>query len=555
MPRISGSRFLAEALRAYGLSHVFFVPMIAARSLAEMEDMEIVRVSAHSELAAVYMADGYARASHKVGVCLAQAVGAANAAAGLRDPFLGCSPVVVLTGGPHPDSRYRYLYQQVEDFPMFEPVTKFNARLDKLERLPDLLRQAFRVAASGTPGPVHLEIPGRTGEFIEREGELDLVAEPRFAGFPAFRPQADPEDVAAALRELSAAERPVILAGGGVAASEAGEELVRLAEMLRIPVATSLDGKDCIPDSHPLAMGISGTYGRWCANQLLGEADLVFWVGSRAGGLVSDNWKAPKEGTPAIQLDIDPAEIGRNYPARVGLVGDAKAVLGQLLAAARPGEARQEWLSWACELKEAWDASLARHKSSAAVPPRPERLCHEISQALPDGGVVVSDTGHSAQWTGTMLTLDKPGQRYIRCSGTLGWGLPGAIGVKCALPDRPVICYTGDGGLYYHISELETAARLGINVVVVVNDNASLSQTQKGFGAAYGGVQRGKAHQLWRYNNVDFAAIAESMECLGLRVERPEQIAPSLRQALAAGRPALVDVVTDLTALPPNAWG
>ncbi|MHB1132598.1 MAG: thiamine pyrophosphate-binding protein [Chloroflexota bacterium] len=555
MARMTGSRYFAEAMKAYGVSHIFLVPQIIAKAMAEMEDMEIRRVSTHSELSAVYMADGYARASHRVGVVLAQAVGATNAAAGLREPFLGCSPVVCLTGGPHPDNRYRYLYQQIEDFSMFETVTKYNARLEKVERLPDLLRQCFRAATTGTPGPTHLEIPGRVGEFIEQEAEIELLAEEQFAAVPAFRPVPEQAQIEAALAALAAATNPVIVAGGGARTSEAAAELVELAERLGIPVATSLDAKDIIPDSHPLAMGIAGNYGRWSANQLLGEADLVFWIGSRAGGLVTDNWQAPREGTPAIHLDINAEELGRNYPLKVGLVGDAQSTLRRMLAMAQPAERREEWLSWATELKEGWSAAVGRQKASGASPIRPERLCHELTEFLPANAVVVSDTGHSAQWSGTMVELRHPSQRYIRCAGTLGWGLPGAIGVKCALPNQPVFCFSGDGALYYHLSELETAARLGINVIVIVNNNSSLSQTQGGYSKAYGGVQRGRARELWCYKQVNFARVAEEMGCLGVRVESPEQIRPALEQATSAGCPTLIDVVTDISALPPNAWG
>ena len=553
MPKMTGSRLFAEAMRAYGVSHIFLVPFVISKALAEMEDMSIRRVSTHSELAAVYMADGYARASRKVGVAVAQAVGAANSAAGLREPFLGCSPVICVTGGPHPDSRYRYLYQQIEDFPMFAPVTKFNARLDKVERLPDLLRQAFRAATTGTPGPVHLEFPGREGEIIETEAELELIVEERFGVYPAYRPEPEAAAVEAAARALAEAKRPVILAGGGVVASGAATELVRLAELLAVPVATSLNGKESIAAAHPLSVGLAGRYGRWSVNRLLAEADLVFWVGSRAGGLVTDNWQAPPEGTPAIQLDIDAAEVGRNYPAKVGLVGDAKVTLRRLLEVAKPAAPREEWLRRARELKESFQTAMAPLAASEAVPLRPERLVRELSEALPADAVVVADTGHSAQWTGSLLAL-KPAQRYIRCAGTLGWGLPGAIGAKCGLPERPVVAFVGDGGLYYHIAELETAARLGINVVVVVNDNSSLSQTQRGFSRAYGGAQRGRAHEMWRYRQVNLAALAEEMGCLGLRVEHPTEIRPALERALAAGKPALLDVVTDIAALPPNQW-
>ena len=199
MPVMTGSRYFAEAMRGYGVTHVFFVPAILPDAMAAMEETGITRIVTHGETAAGYMADGYARASGRPGVCLAQAVGSGNLAAGVRDAYLASSPVIAISGGPHPDSRYRYLYQVVEDFPMFGPVTKFNARVDHPRRLPDLLRQAFRMATSGAPGPVHLELPGRHGETVAREAmEYELLFEGEFSRCPSHRPEADPDAVAKA---------------------------------------------------------------------------------------------------------------------------------------------------------------------------------------------------------------------------------------------------------------------------------------------------------------------------------------------------------------------
>ena len=200
MARMTGSRFFAEAMQAYGVTHIFFVPTMLLPAMAEMEDMNIRRVVTHGEKAAAYMADGYARASRRPGICMAQNIGAANLAAGLRDAYMACSPVIAITGGPDSESRYRYLYQEVEDFSMFDPVTKFNARIDKVSRLPDLLRELFRVATTGAPGPVHLETRGNHGQVIEEEGDLDPIFEPLYSQYPAFRPEPEMERVREAPR-------------------------------------------------------------------------------------------------------------------------------------------------------------------------------------------------------------------------------------------------------------------------------------------------------------------------------------------------------------------
>jgi len=344
MPTITGSRFFAEAMQAYGVTHIFFVPTMLLPALAEMEDMNIRRVMTHGEKAAAYMADGYARATRRPGICMAQNVGAANLAAGLRDAYMACSPVIAITGGPDSESRYRYLYQEVEDFSMFDPVTKFNARIDKLSRLPDLLREAFRVATAGAPGPVHLEMRGSHGQVIEEEGDLDLIFEEQYKQYPAFRPEPEIERIREAAAALTKAQRPVIVAGGGVTSSQAQQEVVQLAEMLSIPVATSLNGKGTIPDGHPLSVGVVGTYSRWCANRAVAEADLVFFIGSHTGSQVTNNWKIPRAGTPVIQMDISPADLGRNYPNVVSLLGDAKVTLRRLIDALKPMEPRTGWV-------------------------------------------------------------------------------------------------------------------------------------------------------------------------------------------------------------------
>lgn len=554
MPMMSTGRFFADTLQGYGVTHIFIVPAIFHQAMTAMEETTIKRITTHHEMSAAYMADGYARTGRKPGICMGQAVGAGNLAAGLRDAYQACSPVIAISGGPQPDARYRHFYQIVEDFPMFEPVTKLNAMVQRPDRLPDLLRQAFRAATTGTPGPVHLELPGRLGEQVQGEGDLEIIVEERFTHFPAYRTAPDPREVERAVALLAAAERPVIVAGGGITASDARAELVELAEKLSIPVAISMNGKENIADNHPLSVGNVGTYGRRAANQIVGEADLVFFAGSRAGGLTTNNWTLPRPGTPTIQLDINGEELGRNYPAKVGLLGDAKLTLRRMIDASPRSVSRSAWLQHAQDTLRRWREEIWRQLNSDAVPIRPERICKEISEFLPEEAILVADTGHAAIWTGTMVGLSKPGQRYIRCAGTLGWGFPASLGAKCAAPDRPVLCFTGDGGLCYHLAELETAARAGINAVILVNNNGALQQVRKGIDRSYGGTQWGRSKEMWVFKSgTDYARVAEDLGCLGIRVEEPQEIRSALEKAFAAARPALIDVATDIEAAP--AWG
>ena len=556
MPRMTGAQFLVETMQAYGVTHSFYMPMIVTRALVEMEKAGIARIMCHSEKAAAYMADGYARAAHRPAVCMAQNVGAANLAAGLQDPYLGGSPVIALTGRGTPTQQNRNYYQEIDHVQPFNAVTKFNALVDGAEQLPSLLRQAFREATSGAPGPAHLDLQGSTGAaIIDAEADLDVIVETPFTHVPPFRGEPETEMVREAVRALSEARRPVIVAGGGVVSSQAQREVVELAELLSIPVATSLNAKGTIADNHPLSVGVCGTYSRWCANRVVAEADLVFFIGSHTGSQVTTEWQIPRPGTPVIQLDIDPRELGRSYPIQVGLQGDARASLQKLIQSLEPLGPRTEWVNRAQQLVQEWREEVAPLANSDAVPMRPERLCKEITDFLPDNGMLVSDTGHSGIWTGTMVDLNHPNQRFLRCAGSLGWAFPAALGAKCADPDRTVVCFTGDGGFWYHLSEVETAVRYGINTVTVVNNNHSLNQEKRGNERAYESVGfTGNSDELWVFPDTNFAKLAEDMGGFGIRVEDPADLQDAMAQAAASGKPAIVDVVTDVEGIAPRAW-
>src|SRR6195256_1049259 len=358
--KMSGAECMADMLQGYGVTHVFHVPAVLRKTYAVMESRTTIkRLHVHSEATAAYMADGYARASGKPGICMAQVIGALNLAAGLRDAWLAHSPVIAMTGGRDAKTKFRKVYQEIDDMPAFEPVTKFNATVDDVSRFPDMVRQAFRAAVSGTPGPVHLQFRGNEGQVDAEEAEMEPLCEPQFSRVPPFRPQADDTSVRAALKLLQEAERPVIVAGGGVRASGASTELVALAEALQIPVATSLNGKDVIPGNHPLAVGVVGTYSRESANRVVNGADLVCFIGSETGGMTTHFWAVPKIGTPAIQIDINAEALGRNYPLLAGINGDVKVVLARMLGLADKGSAgrRSAWVAEVQDICQKWRAA------------------------------------------------------------------------------------------------------------------------------------------------------------------------------------------------------
>ncbi len=551
---LSGARFIAETFSGYGVTHVFYVDAMLRKAMVDLEELGIRRVVTHSEKAAAYMADGYARISGRAGVCMAQSVGAANLAAGLQDACLASSPVIALTGKKPPFWQYRNSYQEINHWPMFEPVTKYNADVVAPEQLPHLLRQAFREAVSGKPGPVHLDMIGREARELEVAAIPAPVAVDRqFIHIPPFRPAPDAASVKLAADAIRAAQRPVLVAGGGVRISGAAAELVALAEKRQIPVATSVDGKGSIPETHPLSVGVAGNYSAWCANKTVCEADLVIYIGSATGDQTTNSWKVPAPGVKIVQIDIDPAELGRNYPDTIGVLGDAKITLQHLLAALEPSTGNADWLARTRQLVADWLAEVNPLRFSAETPIRPERICKELTEALPENGILVTDTGYSAIWAATMLHITRPTQTFIRAAGSLGWGFPASLGAKCAAPDRPVLCFTGDGGFWYHFAELETARRHNIHTVTVVNNNNGFSQGIEDVHKMYG-ERPGDPTELYRFEKVSFAQIAKDMGCFGLRVETPEGIAPAIRQALAANAPAVVEVMTDFSARVPPPW-
>ena len=546
------AEYLAEALHVYGATHVFFVEAILRRTLMHLEKHGVHRILAHSEKAAAYMADGYARASGKVGVCMAQSVGAANLAAGLQDAYLNRTPVVAFTGHKAIPQLHQNAYQEIEHAGLFQSVTQFSAKVEAADQLPLLLRQAFREATGPTPRPAHLDLAGMAAQIVE-DGELDcpVQVDSRHARAPAYRAAPDPADVGAAAEAINAAARPVAILGGGATLAGAGAEARALAAR-GIPVAYSLDGKGLVADDDDGTIGAVGNYSAPYANRIIHEADLVIYVGCDTSDMSTGYWRVPEPGTPIVHIDADSAELGRSYPGTLGIYGDAHLALGALVERLQERTDRS-WTAHGSELRRAWRAEVEPRSSALTKPIAVERLCRELTRILPENAMLVADTGYSAVWTGTLVDLNHESQGFMRAAGSLGWAFPAAIGAQCALPDRPVVCFCGDGGFYYHLSELETARRWRIPVTVIINNNSAFGQDIEGVRKIYGG-DNGRARDLTHFEPVSFAAVAESFGCRGIRVEDPADIADAIKTAIASSEPTVVDVVTDAELRAPAAW-
>lgn len=542
----TGSAYMAGTLHGYGITHVFLMESMLLHTLVELEERGVQQIISHSEKAAAYMADGYARASRRPAVCMSQSVGAANLASGLQDARLSCSPVIAITGKKPPLFQHRHSYQELDHGQLFAAVTKYHAHAAEPEQVPLYLRQCFREACSGRPGPVHLDIPNHSGEIFDAaRAAFDTTIEGTFSQLPALRPQPDPRTVRLLAERLRQARRPVLVVGNGAAISGADGETLALAER-GLPVASSVDGKGLLSDAHPLYIGPVGEYHRTCANALVSRADLVIYAGCGINDQLTLNWTIPAPGTAVAQIDICMEELGRNVAGVLPVFGDARATLRALLAELDGWQAPADWTEDARAAAARWLVAHAPRFTSEATPIQVERLCRELSDFLPERSVLVSDTGFSAVWASAFVRLTRPGQRFLRPGGgSLGWGFPASLGVKCALPNHPVFCFTGDGGFWYHLAEMETAARYHIRTVTVLNNNGGLGQCRERAERAHEG-SRIRPEGFFMYRPTHFARIAEEMGCLGIRVERPEDIRPALEQALAADRPALVEVLTDM---------
>jgi acetolactate synthase-1/2/3 large subunit len=431
--------------------------------------------------------------------------------------------------------------QALDQVPLFQPITKWNAFVGHWQRIPELVQRAFRTALSGKPGPVHLDIPPDVLVAEGDEEELTLPPPQRYRA--TTPPVGDPALIERAAEMLAEAERPLLHAGSGVLRAGAWEELVALAEYLAAPVTTSVGARGVIPEDHPLCL-IPSSYGALGAQA---TADVVLLVGGRLGDL--DFWGRPPawgelETQTWIQVDICAENIALNRPVDLAIVGDAKAVLRDLLAAVKERTPqRQEWpgIEDARAAQEAWLRGFLEGAESNAVPIHPLRLMREVRDFFPREAICAVDGGTTAVWAFYLNRVYAPRTfLWAADSGHLGTGVPYAIGAKLARPDLPVYCITGDGSFALNAVELETARRLGAPVVVIIANDRAWGMIKGGQRLAYEG----------RYIGVDFTdarydQLAEALGGYGERVTRPDQIRPALERAMESGLPAVLDVIVD----------
>jgi acetolactate synthase-1/2/3 large subunit/sulfoacetaldehyde acetyltransferase len=549
MADVRGGRAVVECLKAEGVRHVFGIVGSTFLDVLDAlyDDRSVEYVNVRHEQAGAFMADGLARVTGLPGVCLVTAgPGATNLLTGVAAAHVAHSPVVVLVGGIDTGHYGKDAFQEYDLVSMFRPVTKLAIQVGSAARIPELLRSAFRAAMTGRPGPVFVEIP----RDVLSDDVPDADAR-RPADYRVTRPALPhPDAIRESARLLQHAARPLLLVGGGVTRAEANDVVVRLAERHSMPMITAYGRNDAVPNGHPLYIGPLGRAGAPEAAAACQRADVLVAAGSRLGQFTTHfDDRSIRPGTAIVQIDIEGRDIGRHYPVAVGIQADAREALTALLDALDREHAcapRRAWLDAAAGLRAQRQARLAAEARLEAVPLKPQRVYAELRRALPAGTIVALDAGAAPSYGYDRLELATPRTLLTPLDlGGLGFAFPEALGARLGRPDRPVLAIHGDGGFLMNAQELETAVRHGIGVVTLVMNNdcwgSEKAYQRQFFGGRYIGCDIG---------NPRYDALARLFGADGHYVEHPDQVGDVVRAALAAGRPAVVEIPIDPDELP-----
>jgi acetolactate synthase I/II/III large subunit len=544
---MTGGRALAEMLRLSGAGPMF--GMGGFQLLPFYDAVGLVGLNHHlinDERCGAFAADAYARVTNRPGICDGTlGPGATNLVTGLVESLNGGIPIVAITGNTNRAHSWKNMTQECRQVEILKPAVKELIRVEMTSRIPELVRRAFAVATSGRPGPVLLDVPEDVAHGAHDFAPEDFVVDEATLQAPARRIRPDRADIERAAKLIAKSKRPLLLTGGGIHLSEAWSALTRFAEAQSIPVAHTMTGKGGIACTNPLSIGLFGRYSR-IANELIEASDCLIVVGCKLGEIATKRFALPPAHIPVIHLDIVAEEIGRCIPAEIALWGDARAGLEDLAdalsdsgAAARA--ARASYVGEIAPRMRAWEDDAAPRLNSRDRPVHMARLCRELNKTLPADAILVADGGFAGHWTGLLYDTKSPGRHFIPDRGfaSIGYGLPGGMGAALAAPDRPVVAISGDGGFNMMLGELETARRTGCGLTVIVVNNAA-----SGYVKALQHAMMGGRYQSADLNEMDYAAIARTMGCGGIRVEDPETLSPALRQGMEErDRPTVIDVV------------
>ncbi|RMG55749.1 MAG: biosynthetic-type acetolactate synthase large subunit [Acidobacteria bacterium] len=539
---MKGARIFVECLLRENVEVIFGIPGGVVLSIYdELYDAPIKHVLMRHEQAAAHAADGYARASGKVGVCLATSgPGATNLVTGIVTAHMDSVPLVVFTGNVPTHLIGNDAFQEADIVGITRPCTKHNYLVRRTEDLPRVIKEAFYIASTGRPGPVLVDMPK---DLLLSEAEFSY---PETVSLRGYRPvvEADRRQIEAAARALMEAKRPVVYAGGGVITSGASAELLEVAELAEIPVTTTLMGIGGFPTVHRLSLGMLGMHGTWYANTAISHADLLFAIGVRFDDRVTGKLEEFAAEAKKIHVEIDPSEINKNVPVDLPILGDAKAVLQQLkpylieMRAKMPPEWHDERRAWITQI-ERWkrEHPLCYDDDEEVI--KPQRLIEEISRATRGDAIISVDVGQHQMWAAQFYRFKRP-RTWLSSSGlgTMGFGFPAAIGAQMARPDQLVVAIVGDGGFQMTMQELATVAEHRLPVKVVIVNNAYLGMVRQWQQIFFNG----------RYSAVDlslspdFARLAEAFGIVGYRVTRPAALADTIEEAFSIPGPVVLDV-------------
>ncbi|QBR50473.1 MULTISPECIES: acetolactate synthase 3 large subunit [Erwinia] len=550
MEMLSGAEMVVRSLIDQGVKHVFGYPGGAVLDIYDALQTVggIDHILVRHEQGAVHMADGYARSTGEVGVVLVTSgPGATNAITGIATAYMDSIPLVVLSGQV-PSSLIGYdAFQECDMVGISRPVVKHSFMVKSAEDIPTIMKKAFWLAASGRPGPVVIDLPK---DMMNPANKLPYVW-PDEVSMRSYNPttQGHKGQIKRALQTLLAAKQPVIYAGGGVITSACDDELRQLAEKLNLPVTCSLMGLGAFPGTHRQSVGMLGMHGTYEANMTMHNADVIFAVGVRFDDRTTNNLAKYCPNATVLHIDIDPTSISKTVPADVPIVGDAKQVLTQMLELLEQGDKQQDFDS----LRDWWQSidqwrsrqCLEFDRKSEQI--KPQAVIETICRLTHGEAYVTSDVGQHQMFAALYYQFDKP-RRWINSGGlgTMGFGLPAALGVKLAVPEATVVCVTGDGSIQMNIQELSTALQYDLPVLVLSLNNRVLGMVKQWQDMIYSG----RHSQSYMESLPDFVKLAEAYGHVGINISRPEDLEAKLTQALeelGKGRLVFVDVNVDGT--------
>jgi acetolactate synthase-1/2/3 large subunit len=542
--QITGGEALVQMLKLHGVNVIFglcgdtSLPFYDALYRSEGD---LTHVLTRDERHAAYMADAYARVTGRVGVCEGPSGGGATyIAPGVVEANESSIPILAITSDISVSGRGRYTLTELDQEAMFRPLTKFTQVIDNAVDLPRILRRAFKEMTTGRPGAAHIGLPYDVQQqFVD---EADIWAEPEYGRYPARRTGPAPDAVDAAAELIAKAKQSLFICGGGVVISGAEHELEILAKKIDAPIATTISGQGSIADDHLLSLGVVGSNGGTePTRRVVDAADLIVFVGCRAGSVTTERWRHPAPGAARIvHIDVDPGVMGTNYRPDAAIVGDAKLCLTALIAAVAKKEASgaQQLVSTARKEKYLAFNELAK---SNEMPIRPERIVDELQKVLPEDAVIVADPGTACPYFSAYYEIRDTGRTFIsnRAHGALGFALPAVVGAYYGRSGSKCVAIMGDGSFGMSVGELETIKRLDIPVTMVVISNSVFGWIKAGQRSGYEG----------RYFSVDFtrtdhAAVAEAYGIKTWTVRDPAELGPALKAAVESAKPTLVDVIT-----------